>query len=73
MICIKTMIKSIKITWVKRLLNEINSKWKKLSWFLLGLDKERLFSRLNPCIINMPKVKFYNQILSIWYDFLDMT
>ena len=72
MICINTMIKSIKIMWVKRLLNPINANWKSLSWHILGINKEMLFCRLNKNYINMPKVKFYSQVLDVWYDFLDI-
>ena len=36
MICITSMIKSKKIMWFKRLLNNIDARWKILSWYFFG-------------------------------------
>ena len=56
-ICITSMIKSVKIMWFKRLLNNINAKWKILSWHFLGIDKAMLFSRLNLNLVQIPSVR----------------
>ena len=39
MISISSMLKATKLMWVKRLLNEINAKWKLVSWHLLGAKR----------------------------------
>ena len=72
MICIETMIKAIKIMWLKRLTNDVKAKWKVLSWLLMGINKEMLFSRLDQKFIKVPAIKFYVQVLNIWYDFMNI-
>ena len=39
MIIIESMIKSFEILWFKRLFNNVDAKWKHLSWYLLGVSK----------------------------------
>jgi len=71
MISISDMIKASKIMWIRRLLNNIDAKWKKLSWKLLGITMKQLFSKLNISYISKGiNVKFYKQILDIWYNFI---
>ena len=72
MICINTMIKSVKIMWFKRLLNTNNAKWKTLSWKMLNINKTQLFSKLDLKFISIPKILFYEQALSIWYEFINV-
>ena len=62
-VCIESMIKSFKILWFKRLLNNVDAKGKHFSWYLLGVSKKQLFSKLSP--VNGYKMKFYKQILEI--------
>lgn len=64
MICIASIIQSIKIMWSKRLLNNIDAKWKKVSKTFLGID-------VNFSLVSIPSVSFYAQALKIWYDFLN--
>ena len=41
--CIKKIVQTSQIMWVKRLTNPINAKWKQLSWFLLNTEHHYLF------------------------------
>ena len=71
MICISSMLKSAKLMWVKRLLDNINSKWKKVSWFLMGITHEQLFSKTNRKYLNRENIiSFYGQTLDVWYNFI---
>ena len=70
MICIKTMIRSINITWIKRLTNDINAKWKALSWHFLNIEKDFLFTKLNFKDIHCPQTEFYTQLLNSWFSFI---
>ena len=72
MICIKTMIKALNITWVKRLLSNVDAKWKQLSWHFLKLNKTLIFSKLTFSLIETPKIDFYKQILSNWFEFINI-
>ena len=72
MICIFTMIKSIKIMWFKRLLSNYKAKWKNISWILLNINKTQLFSKLNLNLIPKPKIAYYEQSLAMWYEFVNI-
>ena len=43
--CIKTIVQTSQIMWVKRLTNPINAKWKQLSWFLLNIEPHYIFKK----------------------------
>ena len=57
--------------WFRRLCNNIDANWKLISWLFLGISKEILFSKY--CYKNIfkkPEIKFYDQLLDTWYDFI---
>ena len=65
-----TMIKSQKIMWIKRLLDDKMNKWKILAWNLLGISKTELLSKLSlNFITNKVRSLFYRQLIDIWYSF----
>ena len=73
MICIKSMVKAAKIMFIKRLLNTQDTKWKYISWLMLGIDKNLLFSRINLVLLNGNCLSpFYGQFLDIWYELIDI-
>ena len=47
--CIKTIVQTSQIMWVKRLTNPINAKWKQLSWFLLNIEPHYIFKTRGEC------------------------
>lgn len=66
----RSMFKSQKITWIKRLVDQKNSNWKILAWNLLGLTKNELFSKLSLAHVqNRVKSPFYRQLIDTWYSF----
>ena len=71
MICISSMVKSAKIMFIKRLLNDSDAKWKRVTWFFMNLSKCELFSRLiYERHIHKCNIPFYDQILRIWFEFI---
>ena len=57
--------------WIKRLTNSTNAKWKNLSFYLIGIDKEYLQRKINFVTIeDYPKTNFYRDLLQIWYNFI---
>ena len=67
--CIKKIVQTSQIMWVKRLTNPINAKWKQLSWFLLNTEPPYIFKkRLYYAIENKPATEYYQDLLRNWYD-----
>ena len=65
------MIKASRIGWFRRLCNDIDAKWKQISWLFLGISKEILFSKF--CyknIVKKPEIQFDGQLLDTWYEFI---
>ena len=53
-------------SWIRRLLNPENSKWKNLTWMMLYIDKNKLIN--SNCLehnINS-KIPFHTQMLKAW-------
>ena len=60
LISTKAIINTARIPFVKRLLNNINAKWKFLAHELMGFSKEDLLYRSNPCYVYKTcSTKFY--------------
>ena len=73
MVSVSEVIKTAQIMWIKRLGNPINAKWKVLSFFLMGITKKHLFSKLNfTSLATLPSNKFYSDVMSNWFDFINV-
>ena len=71
MLCIKKIVQTSQIMWVKRLTNPINVKWKQLSWFLLNTEPYYIFKkRLYYAIEKKPATEYYQDLLRNWYDLI---
>ena len=69
--CIKKIVQTSQIMWVKRLTNPINAKWKQLSWFLLNTEPPYIFKkRLYYAIEKKPATEYYQDLLRNWYDLI---
>ena len=67
--CIKEIVRTSQIMWVKRLVNPFKAKWKHLSWFLLNMEPHCLLQkRFYSAIETKPKTKYYQDILANWYN-----
>ena len=74
MINMDAMIKSIRIMWIKRLNNPCEAKWKVVSWKLLGIKKELLFTKLGFKNLKAnSRLHFYSQILKTWFDLVSVS
>ena len=53
-------------SWIRRLLNPENSKWKNLTWIMLNIDKNKLIN--SNCLEHNIKSKssFHTQMLKAW-------
>ena len=59
--------------WIKRLTNSINSKWKTLSYYLMGIKRELLFNKFHfSTVESYPKSNFYKVLLQVWFDFISV-
>ena len=72
MINIGFMIRSIKIMWIKRLNNPCEAKWKYVSWNLLEIQKNQLFTKIGFRNIAKNQIPFYKQVLETWFDFVSV-
>ena len=72
MINIDFMIRSIKIMWIKRLNNPCEAKWKHVSWNLLEIQKNQLFTKIGFRNIAKNQIPFYKQVLETWFDFVSV-
>ena len=73
MISTKAIINTARITFVKRLLNNINAKWKFLAHELMGFSKDDLLNRTNPCCVYKTcSTKFYSSLLYTWFNFTNV-
>ena len=65
----KTMFKSQKIIWIKRLLKKESTNWQTIAWDLLNISKDKLLSKLSLNLIGTRiQSVFYQQILELWYS-----
>jgi hypothetical protein len=69
----KTIIKSQKIMWVKRLLDDNNCKWKTVAWKLLGIPERILLSKYSMQFLNDDITPFYKHVLTYWYELISVT
>ena len=58
--------KTSKISWIKRLSSEGNSKWKMLMLHMLSLNKCILSHKIPDVLINKCKSRFHKQLLECW-------
>ena len=58
--------KTSKISWIKRLSSEGNSKWKMLMLHMLSLNKCILSHKIPDVLINKCKSSFHKQLLECW-------
>lgn len=65
-----TIIKSQKIMWIKRLLDDKKSKWKAVGWKLLGIPEHILLAKYSTKFLNEDIPPFYKQVLTFWYELL---
>jgi hypothetical protein len=66
---VKRTVESLKLNWLKRLLDpKTEGKWKKLSWGLIKASPEELSLKLTPTFLPPCSTLFYQQILDIWYN-----
>jgi hypothetical protein len=67
----ETMIKSQKIMWIKRLLNDRETNWKTVAFKQIGLSADVILSRQSLSYLNQNLIcsSFYKQILQNWYEF----
>ena len=64
MVSISNMIRAAKIMFIKCLLDDFDTKWKYLSWFMLGISKYKLFSKLEMRHVSERCISsFYRQVL----------
>ena len=69
--CIKKIVQTSQIMWVKRLTNPINAKCQQLSWFLLNIEPQFIFKKRLYCAIEKkPATKYYQDLLRNWYDLI---
>ena len=71
---IKTMIKATKLMWIKRFLTK-NNNYISIAHVNSKIDNfEKFFyNKLNVCHLNSKPTPFYNQILSYWEEFRDLS
>ena len=70
MVSILDFAKTTQIMFIKRLCNHVDAKWKYLSEYLMGSSIKHLkWKRLFKNIKNLPKTKFYRDLLSTWCYF----
>ena len=71
MVSIFALYNSCKIMWMRRFCNSINAKWKVLSNYLMNIQKKMVYEKkLYKNIINKPLSPFYEDLLSIWFNFI---
>jgi len=61
-----SVVQSLKVIWIQRLLDTSNSKWKKLAWKLMNISEFDLLCK-NDVKFLTPKSLFYKQVLDSWY------
>jgi len=65
---IPTVVKSLKVMWIKRLLDpQVTGRWKQLTWYLMNVSKFELMCKFDPKFVN-PRTPFYEQLLEYWYE-----
>ena len=70
MVSILDFAKTTQIMFIKRLCNHVDAKCKYLSEYLMGSSIKHLkWKRLFKNIKNLPKTKFYRDLLSTWCYF----
>ena len=55
-----------KCSWLKRLFDQSDSKWKKSMWYMLNVDTKVLNKNYNNRICKRAKSNFHQQILQLW-------
>ena len=71
MIDTQTIHQSAKISWIKRLLQPNDSKWKTLMLYMLNLEQQNFNKNPGVRASNNAKTKYHKQILHAWYTFID--
>lgn len=62
------VVRSLKLSWVSRLINEKNTgRWKKLSATMLGMPLKDIASKMQSRYLSQNLTPFYKQALDIWY------
>jgi hypothetical protein len=67
-----TIVASLKVLWIKRLLDEKCSKWKKLAWTLMNISEFDLMCKHDSSLLK-PLSSFYSQVLEAWYSLYSKT
>ena len=63
---IPTVVKSLKMMWIKCLLDpQITGRWKQLTWYLMNVNKFELMCKFDSKFVN-PLTPFYQQLLEYW-------
>ena len=65
----KSMVKSHKIMWVKRILSQKSSRWKALAAKLAVVNNFELCCKYSTKYLHKSPTLFYKQILDFWYEF----
>ena len=73
LIDLKTKVKSLSVSWIKRLTDESNAKWKATSKLLYKCQDLNFFFMCNrsPLTSNI-QPKFYKQINNIWSEMMEV-
>ena len=60
-----------KISWIRRLFQTTDAKWKTLMLHMLNIDKQTLNKNPGVQISNKAKTSYHTQILKAWYTLID--
>ena len=68
MIHFPSMVASLKIMWIKRILFNCNAKWMNLFLYMSNINKEDLTHKFKVNYLTNTNSRFSNQILQYWYS-----
>ena len=71
MIDTHTIPQSAKISWIRRLFQPTDAKWKTLMLHMLNIELQHLNKNCGSQIASKAKTKYHAQILQAWYNLLD--
>ena len=64
----ESIVKSQKISWIRRLIDARVTNWKAIAWKQIGISQQILLSKYSLEFIKQPVSPFYSQVLRFWYD-----
>ena len=73
MIDTQSIHQAAKISWIRRLFQTTDAKWKTLMLHMLNIDKQNLNKTPGVQINNKVKTSYHTQILKAWYTLIGTT